>query len=331
MMYEEFENKLFAQIREEYPGVSIEDHYVEKLNGQGYDGVHVQLPGESIGITLNTWDLYGQNMEGRPMDNILEAIRDGLAERMEIPTQILEDYGSIRDKLLLQVVETKTNQDMLKNIPHKEEQDMSVVYRIILDGDATGQHSAIITNEFMESLGITAEQLDADARASAREHFPASVRSMNEVLADLMGVPPEMMPKSQSDMYVATCNGGLMGAGCMFYPDFMEEAAKTVGGNFFVLPSSIHEVILVPEGVLSWDKLQDMVQQINVTEVSAEDKLSDTVYHYDAKEHIFEMADQYAERQATHDKTPSLSERLAEKQQSFKVRPHAHEPKEPER
>ena len=95
-------------------------------------------------------------------------------------------------------------------------------------------------------------------------------------------------------MFVATVPGKDSGAGILVYQDFMDKAAERVGGDFFILPSSIHEVLLVIDtGDMKADALRDMVKHINKAELKPEDILSDNVYHYDSKEHIFELAEKF--------------------------------------
>lgn len=78
----------------------------------------------------------------------------------------------------------------------------------------------------------------------------------------------------------------------------MDQAAEKLGGDFYILPSSIHEILLVPDnGDKTADDLRDMVREVNATQVSPEEKLTDNVYHYDSKEHIFELAEKFEARQ----------------------------------
>ena len=99
-------------------------------------------------------------------------------------------------------------------------------------------------------------------------------------------------------MFIATVPDKNSGAGVLAYQDFMDQAAEKIGGDFYVIPSSIHEILLVPDnGEVQAEGLKEMVQEVNATEVSPEEKLSDNVYHYDSKEHIFELAEKYEARQ----------------------------------
>ena len=99
-------------------------------------------------------------------------------------------------------------------------------------------------------------------------------------------------------MYVATVPDKNSGAGVIAYQDFMDQAVERIGGDFFVIPSSINEILLVPDnGDMTADALRDMVQEVNAKEVSPEERLSDNVYHYDSKDHVFELAEKFEARQ----------------------------------
>ena len=138
-----------------------------------------------------------------------------------------------------------------------------------------------------------------DALAVASENNPARLRNMSEVMAELTGGMFDMPP---SPMWVASVESGMNGAGVMAYPGFMDQAAEQFGGDFFVLPSSIHEVLFIPDdGTMNAEELSEMVASINETEVAPGDRLADVAFHYDADEHIFEKASAFEERMAARE------------------------------
>ena len=93
--------------------------------------------------------------------------------------------------------------------------------------------------------------------------------------------------------------GGQNGACIIQYPDFLDQAAETMGGDFYVLPSSIHEVLFIADdGSMELSHLEEMVRSINEAEVAPADRLSDNVFHYDSEEHIFENARTFEAREA---------------------------------
>ena len=117
-------------------------------------------------------------------------------------------------------------------------------------------------------------------------------------------------------LFVASSPDAIHGAGVIAYPGFLDQAAQQLEGDFFILPSSIHEVILAKDnGFLHAEELTDLVQAVNQTEVAPEERLSDNAYHFDSREHIFEKAEQFAARKRRDRGKGSLLENLAEKSQ----------------
>ena len=117
---------------------------------------------------------------------------------------------------------------------------------------------------------------------------------MGQDVFEMMGMPEEQ----DEMMYVATVPDKNSGAGVLAYQDFMDQAAEKLGGDFYILPSSIHEILLVPDnGEKAADELRAMVKEVNATQVRPEEKLTDNVYHYDSREHVFELAEKFEARQ----------------------------------
>lgn len=155
----------------------------------------------------------------------------------------------------------------------------------------------------MEQFGVTHDQLREDALVNAPEIRPSEIRGMSVVMTEMMG--PGMIPEidpADEQMFVAGVSDNIHGAGVIAYPNFFEDAAEKLGGDFYVLPSSIHEVLLVRDnGEMTAKDLEAMVREVNATQVAPEEQLTDHVYHYDSKEHVFEMADKFEERQEERD------------------------------
>ena len=180
------------------------------------------------------------------------------------------------------------------------------MYRFEMESDENGRATILATNQMLETMGITAEQLHADAVENAPRIKPMEIKGMSEVLSEMMGMSPEemaMMGMAQDPadekIFVATVPDKVHGAGVLAYQDFMDKAAERAGGDFYILPSSIHELLIVPDtGEMSLKDLENMVHDVNATQVAPEDKLTDSVYHYDAKNKIFELGEKFVARQA---------------------------------
>lgn len=137
-------------------------------------------------------------------------------------------------------------------------------------------------------MGVTPEQLHADAMENAPQIKPVEIKGMSEVMAEMMGVEQaEMMglfPVAPEDekIYVATVPDKVHGAGVLAYQNFMDQAAERAGGDFFILPSSIHEVLIVPDnGEMGLKDLEAMVKEVNATQVAPADKLINILDSYE--------------------------------------------------
>lgn len=196
----------------------------------------------------------------------------------------------------MQVVPVEPNKEMLENIPHKTVEDIAVVYRVEIPGSTDGSATTLVTNPLLDQYGVTAEQLHTDAVAAQVANHPPVLKNMSEMMAEMSG---GLMDMPESPMWVATVEGGMNGASVTQLPDFLQEAAERLGGDYFVLPSSVHEVLFIrDDGSFEREALETMVKGVNATEVSEADFLSDSVYHYDSDDHIFEKATTFESRVA---------------------------------
>lgn len=300
---EQLRNDLLGVLPKDMQDVEINFQHTEKLQKGSYDGMMVRQVGQPIGMNVDLNRFYSEYENGTSYEECLEElgaiVSHNLYEMPKINVEQLNDYERLKPMLSIQVVSTEPNVDMLANIPHKEIEDLSMVYRFVTNEDQENIQSILVTNKMLEVYGISAEQVHHDALEMAPIYKPMEIRSMAEVVREMMGddFPIEMM-EADDMMYVATTECKSMGAGVIAYPGFIEKAAEKVNGDFYLLPSSLYEVLLVPDrGCRSYHELESMVREVNETQVSPEERLSDNVYHYDSKAKIFEIAKKYEERQ----------------------------------
>lgn len=246
MDFKEFTTKAEQDIREALesssPGVGIGTNQVEKLQGESYTALTVTPDGQNVGMNLNLNQLYDMLQRGESYDDVIQKAVDQaehfISEMPRFNVAELSSYETAKDLLFIDVVGTKVNAEMLSKVPHTEMEDISMVYRMQVEQLTDGAATVLITNDLMDRMGITKEQLHADAMANAPIIRPATMRSMAEVMAEMMGMPPEMLPMDMSapQMYVVSNTESLHGASAAFYPEFMDQAAKELGGNFFLRP-----------------------------------------------------------------------------------------------
>ena len=233
-------------------------------------------------------------------------------------------YEQAKEMLFPELIPQKGNESMLATVPHEKVEDMAVVFRLDLHSESGMMMSTRVNQTILDGFGVTADQMKKDALENAPHTHPATLRSMTEVLSEMMGGFPVPEPgPGDPTLYVASMETFNRGAGVLAYPGFLEEASEKIGGNFFILPSSIHELLFLKDtGTMSRQELTKMVRTVNATEVSPEDQLSDNVYHYDGKDRIFELAEKYdarkAERQADR---PSVLQELKSKTETARQQP----------
>ena len=307
MDYEEFLNSLKNDLQDYYSnaGISIDYADVQKMQGESYQGLQIRRDGSSVGITMDMRNFFAELEDGIPYHDVMLDVRDAVSETlnhslsMDVDVSKLSNYDEMKHSLAVQLVSTEKNKEMLSRVPHKEMADMSMVYRFDLGETSNGNATILITNQLLQNYGISADQLHADAMTYAPMMHPASIRSMESVF---FGIPEEetIEPEGMPKLYVVTNEKSMNGAGVITYPDFMEQATEKMGGSFYILPSSIHEVLIMKDTPdVNVNSLVDMVTSINATQVMPEDQLTDNVYHFDAEARIFETAHSFEERIAS--------------------------------
>ena len=186
-----FANELSPKLAD----VRIGIRNVEKLQGESYRGLSFRSGDSPVEANLNMTGVFQTYEEGRPYEDILEEVE---AQLMKVVNRIpnfdireLTDYEALKPKLMMEVISQKGNEDRLENIPHQNVEDMALIYRLDIGDSAGGKMTSVITNQQLKAFGITAEQLHQDALENAPLTHPASLRSMQEVMAEMMGMEPE--------------------------------------------------------------------------------------------------------------------------------------------
>lgn len=329
MDYETFKQEFAEDIKEKlsqkgYGEVETNFHNIEKTN-QNYEAISVVPAGGNIGVNYNIENAFASYEHSGDYEGVLAsatgAIASGLDQVPVVNVNALMNYEIMKEKLSVEVISAEVNEELLAKVPHDRIEDLAVVYRFIMESNEDGRASILVNNDLIERMGVTHEQLRADALENSPEIRPAVIQGMNEVMKEMMGPEAYEMfgipDDTEEMMFIATVPDKNSGAGVLAYQDFMDQAAEKIGGDFFILPSSIHEILLVPDdGQKGADELKAMVMDVNATQVSPDERLSDNVYHYDSKEHIFELAEKFEARQ--QEKGAAIDEKAEDRESVLK-------------
>ena len=336
MNFQEFVDKVKEAIRDALPEsfrdaqVSVEPF--RKLN-TGYLGLQVKKEGQTVVPNINLDAHFREYQEtGKPFADVLTAIAEQVQLTPPMETEWLKDYSQVKEKLFIRVSDAKENEAFLRMAPHKEVDGLAISYHIAFEGLHGVEASTPVTYKMMEMFGVTEEQLHADALESTQRLYPVQYTSMAEVMNKMMGIDadmdPDMMPATEGpQLMVLTNMQGIHGAATLFYPGQLEAIAQQMGSDFFVLPSSVHETLILPDdGTAEPDSLQFMVREINQSTVAPEDRLSDFVYHYDSKDHVLEKAETFALRMAQKEQEAEKAAAEAEQKGPEQMEPGQKDP-----
>ncbi len=282
MTFEEFaafaENNIKKELPPAYRTGRIHRETVRKAGGSYHGMVLVQedrMPAPTIDLDL----FYAAYQEGMSEQEVLGKMAEVI--RMPVPLPLLDldwilDYEQIRDCLRLRLTHFEKCRDLLPKVPHRMIADLVLTYHVTIELPDRNVIGSMVTTGMLEAYGISEEQLHADALASSMAHQPS-----------------EMTWLYEDSMLILTNKARIQGASVIAYPGTLDQAAESFGGGFYLLPSSVHEVILLRDtGERNYRALETVVRQINRSQVEPQEQLCDYVYYYEAQTRRLIRADQ---------------------------------------
>lgn len=180
------------------------------------------------------------------------------------------------------VINREKNEELLKQTPHRDVLDLSKVCYLSLN---QGDGSILVHKQLCDMWNISEEELFQTAEKNTPRLFPPSLKSVHDVVCELweegFGEEAKISADCQIGRYLLTNKQKHTGAGVMFYDGILKDMAQAFQGDLYILPSSTHEVIILPvvEGG-SAEELAEMVKEINAAMVDKEEVLSNHVYCY---------------------------------------------------
>lgn len=293
MGYQEFlyavEGELNKKLKE---GVKASVYTAVKNNGNEKKGVMIERLGSNAAPTIYLEGFYVRFQRGEPFEKLLEEI---MSFYESVKGQELWDYSrfdyynEIRDKIVFKIIHSGKNQELLRKVPCIEVLDLSIVFYVLLEIENNGTASIQICDEHIKKWGIEKDDLFSTAIKNVKKLLPAEFFTMRHAIEEMLEVADDetenllqQIKKEKRDvMYVLTNSIRSFGAACMLYPHVLEMIGDMLKEDFFILPSSVHEVIIVPESKsLDSKDMDEMVVEINETQVEPEEVLSDHAYYY---------------------------------------------------
>lgn len=195
------------------------------------------------------------------------------------------NWERIKTKVMFRLVMARGQEKLLEQAPHIRFLDLAVIFYIL---DASERDSIVraftITNRQLEVWGVSKEILCEEASRNMPRRFPAVIQNVEDILAQF-GIGPVKEEKPNISLYVLSNKEHFFGAACILYDEILKGVAEKLQGDLLILPSSIHEVLVIPDtGWQDYEALNAMVRAVNREVVSREEQLSDHIYRYIRRE-----------------------------------------------
>ena len=262
----------------------IEISVVKKNNGVSATGLFIRENGQDVSPILYLDDYYIHYQNGELLENVIRNIRadyDKKVQMAAVKIPNLQEFENIRGRVIYRLVNYEKNKEILEDCPHIRLYDLAVTFRWVARIDDVGVSTSLITNKQVKEWGVSVNDLVLAAQQNTPRLFPAKIVDIEEMLAGKMSF---ILYPSTIPMYILTNEQEVNGASALLYGDVLKDFANKKGTDMYILPSSIHEVILLPsDRINDPTKLLSIVHDANTTVVSTGDVLSDSVYYYDRK------------------------------------------------
>lgn len=303
--YEEFLSEFVREMESKLADYGMEVSIVNKMRNNGIieKCIKVDIPGCNMSPSIGTLSLYEHYRE---FDDLVEMVQ-GLSEKIitdknrQIDTMSVLSKENILNSTYLMVVNAKSNQKLLSETPHYfiAEGELAVIPRLNISiTDKSG--FIILKNDLLPKLQMTGDEILRVGKNNMVEQnlfeinslLSETMQAMEENGEDISDDFSEFFVENTPKTFVITNKDKKLGACCLACPEVIETAINKLGIDCYILPSSIHEVILIEKGGGSEDLeyLRDMVNQVNRQSVPAAEILSDKVFQYNAKTKKIEIA-----------------------------------------
>ncbi len=277
-----WKREYFELLREELErrkgdDVDITYREVMKNNGIYKNACTVRYHDAQVAPTVYLDPYYDHYLHGEAVsesaENILNYCKTKTPD-ISFPPNFFRDFDTVSGRLGIKLIGTERNHELLREVPHIEYEDMSAVFFYLLEDPSFGNGMILVRNGDMDRWKKTPGELLEQAIKNSADLLPPVFRS----LADVLEV---IQPVGEGELFLLTNESALYGAAVLLYPGILQEISEYLKGAYFVLPSSVHEVILLPDHGEEAKELLEIVKEINHTQVAEEEILTDAVYKYE--------------------------------------------------
>lgn len=276
-----------------------EEHIVElkevrKNNGVVLQGLVIRRDEENIMPTIYLNSFLKAYEQGITFADIIRKIvsvyRDDAAGR-EIDLSFFCDFEKVKERICFRLVNREKNEELLEKAPFIPILDLAACFYYACEEGGVINGVIPVYHSHLEVWGVTDRELFECAVKNTPKLFPCEIMPMKNALREMLqeleeaGANVERMMEKIIPMMILTNSRKTYGACCIMYPKLLEQLAATVGEDYYLIPSSVHEFILLPVSQdRTAEELKAMIREVNSKEIPVEDVLSDSLYLYSRKD-----------------------------------------------
>lgn len=284
MTYEDAKNKLMkgliARLGNAY---TVEIKTIEKNNGCKREAFEVKSESSKVASILyfDEW-INCLISEEKVIDVAVEELfQMYMNNRMHDEEAFDEcmNFEKIKNRIVYRLINFDKNRELLLGVPHLTYLDLAIVYYVVVSVHEKMDGAYMIRNEHLDTWGISVNELRMLAEENTPKLLKAECVNMKELLMGSSVTDIDTLD-DEIPMYVLSNNRKSYGAACILYPDMLKKIADRLGDDCYVIPSSLHETILIPASGMEAASLSEMIMTVNETALAKEDVLAEHPYFY---------------------------------------------------
>lgn len=285
MKFEEFVEEIIENMQKRVPeNYLVQVQNICKNNDLKLTGLTIGDQKLNIYPTIYLEEFYKKYEEGVSFETITDIIWNTYcqnAPKSNWDTSRFIEWRNVKDIICPKIINYAANRELLNSVPYRKVCDLAVVYYAVVDICENGVASILLRNEHLKLWGKTEADLYELALENYRRIFSITSRNLDDIILELMNCKEDISFDENTivPMIVVTNNKKLNGAAAILFPDELQKIADKMGADLYILPSSVHEIILLStDNTMTVDELKETVRFVNSNELRQEEVLSDNVY-----------------------------------------------------
>lgn len=302
MTYNFFKETLVAELKGYFPpDTTISIYTIPRNNRVSVDGLTILESGYNIAPTIYIQEYYKKLQKGRSFSEVFSLILEAYYQYRpteNIDTSFFQDFTHVKKRIVYKLIHYERNKALLEKIPYIPFLDLAMVFYCLISSNDSGTATILIHNEHLKLWHTDLKTLEQLARQNTPLLLPACLEQLSNMLDSLdtdhrrelselsmeLGGPFDLDAYSAVPMYILTNKIRFLGASCLLYETPLADFAREQNSDLYLIPSSIHEILLVPaKSRMTRESFNEMIREVNSTQLAPEEILSDHVYYYDRK------------------------------------------------